>query len=104
LTPLSLEAPAKLNLSLPLYRDKVFASFDLEYKSSARTLLGRRASDYVVGNFTIFAHELVKNLELSGTIYNLWDARYGHPGAEDHLQDVIQQDGRSFRIKLTYKF
>src|SRR5205823_2213573 len=48
---------AKLNLSLPLFRDKIFASLDLQYESSARTLAGARASDFVIGNFTLFTRE-----------------------------------------------
>jgi hypothetical protein len=34
----------------------------------------------------------------------LFDAHFAYPGAEDHLQDEIPQDGRSFRVKLTYHF
>lgn len=32
------------------------------------------------------------------------DYTYGDPGAEEHRQDTIQQDGRTFRLKLTYRF
>ncbi|MBI5196615.1 MAG: hypothetical protein HZA10_09865 [Nitrospirae bacterium] len=30
--------------------------------------------------------------------------KYGDPGAGEHTQDIIEQDGRSFRTKLTYRF
>jgi len=43
-------------------------------------------------------------LEVSGSLYNLFDTKYATPAAREHLQDTIQQDGRSFRLKLTYKF
>jgi iron complex outermembrane receptor protein len=95
---------AKLNFSLPLYEDKVFAGLELQYHGTSRTLAGRRADDFVTANLTLFSRELVKGLEVSASIYNLFDTKYGYPGAEDHLQDVIQQDGRSFRLKLTYRF
>lgn len=95
---------AKFNLSVPLYRDNVFAGLELQYRGTVRTLAGRRADDYVTANLTLFSRELVKGLEVSASVYNLFDANYGHPGAEDHLQDVIRQDGRSFRLKLTYRF
>jgi iron complex outermembrane receptor protein len=36
--------------------------------------------------------------------YNLFDTHYGYPGAEDHVQDVLPQEGRSVRLKLTYSF
>jgi len=95
---------AKLNLSVPLYKDKLFTGLELQYHGSVRTLAGRRADDFLLANLTLFSRELVKDLEISGSIYNLFDTRYGYPGAADHLQDVIQQDGRSFRLKLTYRF
>jgi iron complex outermembrane receptor protein len=42
---------------------------------------------------------------VSASAYNLFDTRYVSPGAgADHLQDTIRQDGRSFRLKMTYKF
>jgi outer membrane receptor for ferrienterochelin and colicins len=94
----------KGNLLVPLYRDKVFVGLELQYQGSDRTLSGRRADDFVVGNLTLFSRELVKGLEMSASVYNLLDTKYGVPGAGDHLQDTIRQDGRSFRLKLTYKF
>jgi hypothetical protein len=29
---------------------------------------------------------------------------YGDPGSTEHRQDIIDQDGRTFRVKLTYAF
>ncbi|HWN95717.1 MAG TPA: TonB-dependent receptor [Methylomirabilota bacterium] len=94
----------KANLSVPLYRDKVFAGLELQYQSSVGTLRGRRADEFVIGNFTLFSRELVKGLEASASIYNLFDTHYESLGSGGHLQDTIPQDGRSFRVKLTYKF
>jgi iron complex outermembrane receptor protein len=95
---------AKLNLSVPLYRDNFFASLELQYHGAVRTLRGGRADDFVTANLTLFSRELVEGLEVSASIYNLFDTKYGYPGAEDHLQEVIRQDGRTFRVKLTYRF
>jgi len=95
---------AKLNLSAPLYRDKVYAGLELQYQGAVKTLAGNTESDFLTANFTLFSQQLVKNLEVSASVYNLFDTAYGYPGAEDHLQEVLQQDGRSFRVKLSYKF
>ena len=95
---------AKFNLAVPLYKQNIFAGFELQYQSEAATLRRRHAEDFVVANFTLFSRELIKGLEFSGSVYNLFDTKYGYPGAGDHLQDVLQQSGRSFRIKLTYRF
>ncbi|MBC8097758.1 MAG: TonB-dependent receptor, partial [Akkermansiaceae bacterium] len=95
---------AKLNLIVPLYRDKLFSSLELQYQSSARTLQGNHVKNFVTANFTLFSQKIVAGLEASASIHNLFDQRTGYPGAADHLQDVINQDGRSFRFKLTYRF
>ena len=42
--------------------------------------------------------------ELSAGLYNLLDKNYADPGAEEHLQDSLRQDGRNFRVKLTFRF
>jgi len=55
-------------------------------------------------NWNLFSQHLIKGVELSAGVYNLFDSRYGFPGGSGHLQDVIEQDGRTFRLKLTYRF
>jgi hypothetical protein len=35
---------------------------------------------------------------------NLFDEKYSDPGSTEHIQDLIKQDGRAFRVKLTYAF
>jgi len=32
------------------------------------------------------------------------DVEYDYPAFGEHTQDEIEQDGRMFRIKLTYRF
>ena len=95
---------AKANFILPLYRDKAFAGLEVQYEGAVRTLGGNRASDFVLANLTLFSQKLVKGLEVSGSIYNLFGTRYGYPGAIEHVQDVIPQSGRTFRVKVTYRF
>jgi iron complex outermembrane receptor protein len=103
----------KLNVSVPVYKQKVFASLEFQYTSSRRTyfttstgetMRGMDAGGFETVNFTLFSHDLIKNLEFSGSVYNLFDTRYGDPSSRFHLQDIIEQDGRSFRLKLTYRF
>jgi iron complex outermembrane receptor protein len=108
----------KLNLSVPLVRDKLFASLELQYASNRRslhnttdplsgqpiTVQGEEAGGFGVVNLTLFSQNIIKNLEFSASVYNLLDTRYGDPASSFHTQDLIQQDGRSFRLKLTYRF
>lgn len=95
---------AKLGLQIPLYRENIFAGLELQYTGETLTFRRGTADDFVVANVTLFSRELVKGLEASVSVYNLFDTRYGYSGAGDHMQNVIQQDGRTFRVKLTYRF
>ena len=111
--PDSPEHLVKMNVSVPVYKQKIFASLEFQYTSSRRTLFttstgetmnGMDAGGFETVNFTLFSRDLIKNLEFSGSVYNLFDTRYGDPSSRFHLQDIIEQDGRSFRLKLTYRF
>ncbi len=106
----------KLNVSVPLYQDKVYAGLEYQFTSDRRslnsttnsfgnplTIQGETAGSYGVVNFTLFSQNLVKNLEFSASIYNLLDQRYSDPATRFHQQDLLMRDGRSFRLKLTYR-
>ncbi|HXT11958.1 MAG TPA: TonB-dependent receptor [Candidatus Angelobacter sp.] len=104
----------KLNVSVPVWQDKVFAGLEVQYTSarhtvftdllSGQTVPGGDAPGFTVVNLTLFSQNLAKNLEASAGIYNLLDTRYFDPASRFHLQNEIQQDGRTFRLKLTYRF
>ena len=95
---------AKLNLSVPVYQDKLFSSIEVQYNGSVITPARNTANDFALVNFTLFSQKLVKGMELSASIYNLFDTRYSVSSSGNTLQDIIEQNGRSFRVKLTYKF
>lgn len=95
---------AKLNVAVPVYRENIYASAEMRAMSSRKTLAGEKADSSFVTNFTLFGKDLIKGLEVSASIYNVFDESYADPGSEEHVQDLIEQDGRSFRIKLTYSF
>lgn len=94
---------AKLSFTAPLYREKVFATLECHCASRRETLAGQGAAGFGTFNFTLFSQELVRGMELSASIYNLFDSRFSEPGGPEHLQDLIQQDGRTFRVKLAYR-
>ncbi|MBA4388495.1 MAG: TonB-dependent receptor [Verrucomicrobia bacterium] len=95
---------AKVNLSLPVYKDVLFISPELQYYGTTRTITGARVDDFLIANLTLLSRRMARNLEISASVYNLADTTYGYPSAENHLQEVIEQDGRSFRVKVTYRF
>jgi len=91
-------------LSVPLLGKKLFASADVNYVSHRRTLAGNDVPGYVLPSFTLFSQNLKQHWKVSGSIYNAFNSMYGDPGAPEHRQDIIWQDGRTFRLKATYSF
>ena len=95
---------AKLNLIVPVYQDKTFTGIELQYTGKRLTLGGNEADDFFLANLTLLRSELFKGLEVSASLYNLFNKKYSDPGGGEHLQDLLSQDGRNFRVKLTYRF
>ena len=99
------EHQVKFNLIAPLWRDRLFLGLQAQASSSAETLAGAHADGFWTANVTLFSQKIVKNLEFSAGIYNLFDEKYYYPGRpEDAPIDKIPQEGRTFRLKLTYRF
>ena len=96
---------AKLNLVVPLMADRLFAGLEEQYTGSRLTVAGQRADDFAVTNLTLFGRNRQKTVEVSVSVYNLLDRSYADPVSIDlHPLDVVQQDGRTVRVKLTYVF
>jgi len=95
---------AKLNVVVPVWSDKLFTAVELQYIADRKTPKGGTSNSAGVVNLTLLARNLVRGLEISGSVYNLLDKAYGAPGSEEHVQSVIPQDGRSFRVKVTASF
>jgi len=94
----------KLNLILPLVQQRLFASLGAQYTSPRQTLAGNTVSGFPTFNVTLLGHTLGRHLDLSTSVYNILDKKYFDPGRPEDVQDAIQQDGRSFRIKITSRF
>jgi iron complex outermembrane receptor protein len=90
---------------VPLYRAKVFAGLELQALSARKSATTSETTPgFLVANFTLFSHELVKGVTVSASSYNLFDHRYSDAIGPDFTQQFIQQDGRTFRVKLTCRF
>lgn len=101
---------AKLNYSVPLPGDAWLAGLELQYASTRKTLHGSETGSNLVANLTLLGKKLARNLEASFSIYNLFDRVNADPASTEHsdsqgrILDVLRQDGRVFRAKLTYRF
>jgi iron complex outermembrane receptor protein len=100
----SYENLIKFNLILPLDEERLVAGLETQYNSRTRTLSGTHADDYTVTNLTLTSVNLSGRLEVAASIYNVFDEQYDNPGFAEHLQNVIRQDGRTFGVKLTYRY
>lgn len=92
----------KLNAALPLGWG-VLAGAELQYTSRRRTLAGD-VSGYALGNLNLTAPTPLRGLECSIALHNLFDRRFADPGAAEHVQDRIAQDGRTLLARLRYHF
>ena len=95
---------AKLNVHVPIKGDKLAAGAEIQYTSRRLTMAGNDAPGFAVANVTFLSRQVAKGLDLSASVYNLFDKKYGDPGGAQLVQDVIEQDGRSFRLKFTWGF
>jgi len=57
-----------------------------------------------LSNLNLTASNWAKGLEVSLGIRNLFDQHYAHPASFRNWQSALDQDGRSVRAKLEYRF
>jgi outer membrane receptor protein involved in Fe transport len=94
---------AKLNFSAPLWRERLVAGLELQYTGKEKTLAGTNAENHAIANLTLLARRLPHHVEFSASVYNLFNTAYYDPAAQQHPENVLRQDGRNFRIKLTWR-
>ena len=94
----------KLNYSTPLPFAGLRLGYELQYDSSRLSNDGSSLGEYAVSNLQLSSGALARGLELSLGVYNLFDKRYAQPAADSNWQNALDQDGRSVRIKLAYRF
>ncbi|GIZ53265.1 TonB-dependent receptor plug domain-containing protein [Noviherbaspirillum aridicola] len=94
---------AKLNLAAPLLGGPWQAGVELRYTSRRNTLAGSTGS-HLLTNLTLSSLKLAPGLDVSASLYNLFDRRWSDPGGGEHRQDALRQNGRSVRLKMEYAF
>jgi outer membrane receptor for ferrienterochelin and colicins len=95
---------AQMSLSLPIQTARCWSGLDMHYISSRKTLNDGVAGGYFLADITLLYRNLLPHIDLKAGIYNVFDRHYADVAGEEHRQAVIPQDGRSFRISLTYQF
>lgn len=94
----------KFNLSAPVWSDKLFGAVEFQYVSQRSTIAIKNAAPYNRTNLVLSSRKWLPGVELTGGIYNLFDQRYDDPASPPLSPDLIPQDGRNLRIRLSYEF
>ena len=96
----------KVNLALPMVKDRVFAGIEEQYLSRRRTEAGNYTSAFYFTNLTFSLRNLPGRFEASASVYNLMNKKYSDPVSFADLNplDTVMQNGRTYRLKLTYAF
>lgn len=93
-----------LNLSLPLI-GPLCGGFEAQYVSRRDKPQGGSVPSYWLANLTLVAKDVVRNLDLSGSIYNLFDQTVKYPTDPGAFrQNELIGNGISFRVKAYYRF
>jgi outer membrane receptor for ferrienterochelin and colicins len=94
----------KANLIVPLLQKKLFASFEGQEISRRRTVFETNLGGAFVANATLSSKDLLGKLRVSASLYNLFGKHYADPVGQEIRGGSVAQDGRTFRVKLTYRF
>ncbi len=94
----------KLNFFSPLPFAGLRLGYELQYNSERQAVDGTDLDSYWLSNLNLMADGWAKGLEVSLGLYNLFDERYQHPLPEGNWTNALEQDGRSVRLKLDYRF
>jgi iron complex outermembrane receptor protein len=101
---------AKASLTVPLFFKRNFATVETLYGSSRLNSNNDRVAGAAIVNLTLLSRDLFKGLDISASLYNLFDTRYAVPAGAEQINSLgetlrsMQQDGITFRIKATYRF
>ena len=96
---------AKINVSIPLARKQLLAGIEGQFVGPRGTLAGNTAGAFQVFNVTLLSHVFSEqHLDVSASLYNILGKRYSDPARPEDPEDTIQQDGRNFRITVTFRF
>jgi iron complex outermembrane receptor protein len=95
---------AKIGITQPLLEQRMFVTLDARFQSRVKAIDGSKVSPFSVVDLTILGRRIGKHTSISGSIYNVFDKKYFDVGSGANIQPAIQQDGRTARIKVTWKF
>jgi len=82
--------------------DQSFISVEALHLSSRTTLAGHSLPSRILASVTM-SQPMGRSFELVGTVRNLFNVPFSDPASDQHLQDSIPQNARTFRIGLHWR-
>jgi len=96
---------SKLQLSVPIDEDRWRASLAWRMTGRRLTDLGNVADSQSVADLTLLRRDLVRGLDLTFAVRNLFDRRYGDVvGSSSDASGLRWRDGRTYWLQLEYRF
>lgn len=92
----------RLNVVFPLPGGASRLGVEVQHNSARRTILRGWADAHTLVNVALTTEALAPGLQVKASVHNFFDTTYGHPGTWGEFQDIIWQDGRSYRLFLTF--
>ena len=83
---------------------RIVASTEVTFVGRRLALDGTPSPAFGLWNASIAAPSLFPHVTLQLDARNLVDRQYGDPGSEEHRQSLIPQDGRTVRLRATWRF
>lgn len=92
---------AKLRTSVNLWRAGSTAALDAQYMSRRTTLSGATVSPVLLLDASV-NHAVNRSVSLYATVRNALGTRYADPASAEHMQDTIEQVGRTFTAGIRW--
>lgn len=90
------------NLFLPCFATRGGSGLEFRYMGSRTTFTGERLGGFLTVNASVIFKNLLPNVDITASLYNILDRRFADPAGTEILQGSIMQDGRSFRVRVDY--
>ncbi|MFN0152280.1 MAG: TonB-dependent receptor plug domain-containing protein [bacterium] len=90
----------KCDAVVPLLGERLFLAGEVSRIGSRSTLSGKHLPAYTLVNLALTAPLFNESLEAMLRVGNVGDTRFADPVGEEHVQEAIEQDGRSIWLGL----
>jgi outer membrane receptor for ferrienterochelin and colicins len=100
-------SPAHVTSALllaPLPAPHMRAAWELRTLSARKGRDGGELAGFITHNLTVTSDGWMRKLDVRVSVFNLFNSRYADPGAAQHVQRAIAQDGRTVRVDLGMRF